>query len=83
MSKEFWLRCENCRRGVNVQADEILQLAVVFKPSLFPWQIPKMHPREHRHRCRFCGFVSVLIPATAAESPLDDSWRDVIVKMTE
>lgn len=86
--RDFWLRCDNCRRSLDVRADEPMQLVMAFKPSLFPWPIPKTHPQEHRHRCRNCGFVTVLIPAgqsAGAEhgvdhAPLDDSWRAITVK---
>lgn len=77
MSDTYWLRCDNCRRSADIPAETPMEMAVTFKPSLFPWPIPKVHPKEVRHRCRHCGFVTVLVPQE--NSALTGSWRDSIV----
>jgi hypothetical protein len=80
-----WLKCDNCNKGLGAAADQEMQLAVRFKPSLFPVRVAPLHPQEHRQRCRACGWVNIFVPSasTAAEQRnplLTPSWRDVTVK---
>jgi hypothetical protein len=63
-----------------------MQLVALFKPSLVPITIPKAHEREHRHRCRQCGWVNVFVPLSAVPKErerapvLTESWRSITVK---
>jgi hypothetical protein len=84
-----WLKCDHCNKELRVEADQTMQLAVRFKPSLFPLSVGQLHPEEHRHRCRACGWVNVFVPSasvaaerqcTARRSLLTPSWRDVTLK---
>lgn len=81
-----WLRCDNCNKELQAETDQAMQLAVRFKPSLFPRSLEPLHPAEHRQRCRACGWVNVFVPSApvAAErrqsSLLTPSWRDISLK---
>lgn len=79
-----WLKCDNCNKGLRTETDQAMELAVRFKPSLFPVAIDPIHPQEHRQRCRSCGWVNVFVPSASmtAErmSLLTPSWRRVTVK---
>lgn len=81
MSGGVWLKCDNCNKDLGVTAAAGMQLAIRFKPSLFRRALDQLHPAEHRHRCRSCGWVNVFIPATAADTAvLTPSWRDISLK---
>jgi hypothetical protein len=80
-----WLKCDACNKDLKTAADQEMQLAVRFKPSLFPHALAQIDPRERRHRCRSCGWVNVFVPSApvAAErrNPLlTPSWRHVTLK---
>lgn len=80
-----WLRCDACNKELRAEADQEMQLAVRFKPSLFARALEQLHPEERRHRCRACGWVNVFVPSAsvAAEqrsSLLTPSWRHVTLK---
>jgi hypothetical protein len=83
-----WLKCDACNRELRVEADGPMQLAVRFKPSLFPVSLEQLDPRERRHRCRACGWVNVFVPVPAptpvesagAARLLTPSWRDISLK---
>lgn len=80
-----WLKCDHCNKELRTQADQGMQLAIRFKPSVFTRALERLHPLEHRQRCRSCGWVNVFVPSApvAAEqrdSLLTPSWRDVTLK---
>lgn len=89
MSGGVWLKCDNCNKDLQMEARAEMQLAVRFKPSLFTRALDQLHPEEHRHRCRACGWVNVFVPSAsvaaeqgrnARNSLLTPSWRDVTLK---
>jgi hypothetical protein len=80
-----WLKCDHCNKELRAETDQEMQLAVRFKPSLFPLVVGQLHPEEHRHRCRACGWVNIFVPSasSAADQPnslLTPSWRHVSLK---
>jgi hypothetical protein len=85
MSDNVWLRCDHCNKELRETSDQVMQLAVRFKPSLFRRSLDQLHPQERRHRCRACGWVNVFVPSAsvAAEQPnslLTPSWRHISLK---
>jgi hypothetical protein len=87
MSGGVWLKCDACNKELGAEAREGMQLAIRFKPSLFRRALDQLHPREHRQRCRSCGWVNVFVPSAAVSvdrnprSPLlTPSWRDISLK---
>lgn len=81
---DVWLRCDCCNKELRVKVDQEMQLAVRFKPSLFPLSLPEVHPDEVRNRCRGCGWVNVFVPAAVVSAApgelLTPNWRAVSVK---
>jgi hypothetical protein len=85
VSGGVWLKCDNCNKELRSETDREMQLAVRFKPSLFPLSVGQVHPAEHRQRCRACGWVNIFVPsapsaAAQRNSLLTPSWRDVTLK---
>jgi len=82
----FWLRCDACNKELGSQSSQAMQLAVRFKPSLYQRAVERLHPSEHRQRCRSCGWVNVFVPSASVaagreQNPLlTPSWRDVSLK---
>jgi hypothetical protein len=82
---DVWLRCDHCNHAFRVESDHQMQLAVRFKPSLFPRALAPLHQLERRLRCRGCGWVNIFVPAPGAVSAdpnrlLTPSWRDISLK---
>lgn len=77
MSDTNWLRCDACNRDLKTEADGAMQLAIRFKPSVFPRILEQIDPREIRRRCRGCGWVNIFVPAE--NTHLTPNWRDGIV----
>jgi hypothetical protein len=80
-----WLKCDACNKDLKAEADEGMQLAVRFKPAAFQRSLDRLHPLEHRYRCRSCGWVNVFVPSASVtadrhDSLLTPSWRDVTLK---
>lgn len=80
MSGGVWLKCDACNKDLRVEADREMQLAVRFKPSIFPVALQPLHPHEHRHRCRSCGWVNVYVPVVSENSLLTPNWRHISLK---
>jgi hypothetical protein len=81
-----WLKCDSCNKDLkDAEVEQAMQLAVRFKPSLCTQAIVQLHPREHRQRCRSCGWVNVFVPSASVmaeprHSLLTPSWLTVTVK---
>lgn len=87
MSGGVWLKCDNCNKDLReAEVGQAMQLAVRFKPSLFPQSLGQLHHEEHRQRCRSCGWVNIFVPSASeagegSRNPLlTPSWRHITLK---
>jgi hypothetical protein len=79
-----WLKCDHCNKDLHAEAAVEMQLAVRFKPSIFPQSVEQLHPQECRRRCRSCGWVNVFVPSASVaagdrNSLLTPNWRSSIM----